>query len=132
MVSLSRDQREKRIASLVEMGVSRAAAKAALRANAWRTDEVSLELWDGLPNDTLTCSLLYPGLEPQQAALVVFDDRYADAADIPTSDEEDDNNGIKAATSTSQADKGKGKLREVTKLPVSPHSIFLSRYDACT
>ena len=44
MASVSRDQREKRIASLVEMGVSRAAAKAALRANAWRTDEVSLEL----------------------------------------------------------------------------------------
>ena len=57
---------------------------------------------------------------------MVFDDRYADAADIPTSDEEGDNNGSRTATSTSHADKGKGKLREVTKLPVSLSPNLLS------
>lgn len=41
MTALSRDKREKRIASLVEMGVTRAAAKAALRAKSWQADEVS-------------------------------------------------------------------------------------------
>lgn len=44
MTSLSRDKREKRIASLMEMGVSRPAAKAALRAKDWQTEEVSLRM----------------------------------------------------------------------------------------
>lgn len=41
MAGISRDKKEKRIASLMEMGVSRAAAKAALRAKGWETEEVS-------------------------------------------------------------------------------------------
>jgi len=44
MAGPSRDKREKRIASLMEMGVTRAAAKAALRAKSWQTDEVGPEL----------------------------------------------------------------------------------------
>lgn len=40
MTAIPRDKREKRIASLMEMGVTRAAAKAALRAKGWQTEEV--------------------------------------------------------------------------------------------
>jgi len=60
-----------------------------------------------------------------QAALVVFDDRYSDAVDIPTSDEEDAAGDAKATTSAGALDKGKGKVREVVKLPVS--SLFGSK-----
>jgi hypothetical protein len=40
MAPVTRDKKEQRIASLMEMGVSRASAKAALRAKSWQTDEV--------------------------------------------------------------------------------------------
>lgn len=59
-----------------------------------------------------------------QAALVVFDERYSDAADIPTSDEEDTADEARTMRSATTADKGKGKQKEVIKLPVGPSSLY--------
>lgn len=122
---------ERKIQRLLELGCTRAAAKSALRASRLDVEEV------GTRNDSLI-DILCTDMH-SKAAVLIWDDKHADAMDVPSDDEGlGENNGnttastsrARTVSSTSQGAVGvaaSSKGKQPAKQPVCTHRYPFTR-----